>query len=235
MTSSTALALRIVDRRDHRHGKKRHSGYADARRRPRLIESDSAAAVRPRGEPGCRHAHVVHAADRAPHHHRGPDPKQGSLPRIAVAQSKEHPQRHERGRYGDVDGERHECWIERDGGHDRDRRHAHVMHERDARTHHRSGAAQTDQGQFLAPGDGQGESGGQNRHGQRRQGCRYVVCQGHRNGECQHPDEMHGPDAEPHDECTGDEPRTLIRQLRVGDAGRQSQRGVRHADRDEHR
>ena len=182
------------------------------------------------------HAGVVHAHDGHAHDHGGDHAQ--AVAAAVVAQLEGDPQRCSRGTDGDRHRDREQQRVIGDLRIHAHRRHAHVVHQRDAQAHQQRAQAQAAPGQVGARGQPQRQRRGQDRHQHRVRGQRQVVAQRNRQLECQHADEMHRPDAEPHCNGAAHQPRGRNAATAGGHARGQVQRGIRgqhgHRQRQQH-
>ena len=200
-----------------------------------------------------RHAGIVHAGNRQREEACGrhPDP-------IVAEALERSPQGDGRGRDGYRDRERYERRRIDQAGGGRERRHAGIMHGDDGGAHEGPGLGQRAQARPPrdAPERHKGADHGE-QHGKQRQVD--AVADGHADREGEHGDEVHRPDAQPHDDGGSDQPSAPRRPGRIcgphaderqrpagnaglgprrKHAGRKRQGGIRgdesHRDRDDH-
>ena len=111
LNTCLGLQMRIVNSDCQCDAEQPERGNADSAGKPIILQAHAAAAERTEGKARRRHTGVVHAADRQTHHDGRRDARKKMLERLAVAQTEEQPQRHERRGHRDDDRERHEQRI----------------------------------------------------------------------------------------------------------------------------
>ena len=167
-----------------------------------------------------RHAGVMHAGDREPHHTGG----QQFLPHAVL--TKRQPERRRGGRHGDENRKRDDRYAIGEIAGKPHRRHAGVVHGRNTGAHH--GTARQHAARFGAaaahpseadPRHGDGDDERQDREAD-------FVADRHRHLEGEHADEMHRPDPAAQRDRGGSHPRPAHRRGRAAHAPAQIQRRV---------
>ncbi|EDS86279.1 hypothetical protein BURPSS13_I0393 [Burkholderia pseudomallei S13] len=198
---------RIEARDDERRAQDRHGKEGDRRAEPRAADLARRAAYGVRPEMRGRHARVVHAGDREPHHARRGDPLHEHARLVLVAQAVRDPQRGRRR----ADRDRDRCDEQREVIGDRglhpQRAHPGVMHARDAEPHQHAADREPLARERGARDRVQREVRHDHRDRERRERVAEIVAERDRQREREHADEVHRPDARAHRGRAAREPR----------------------------
>ena len=216
------------DREDDERRQRDADGQPDLARcfRGRMVEARSMRVL------GGGHAGVVHAADGEPHDEGRPE-LVAEMILLARSELEGDPERRRSGRHGQHDGCGEEQRVVADDGFHPHRRHAGVVHPCDARAHDDPAQEKRPAPDLRPRPHVKGEAGGADPYHHGEQGDRDVVRERHLHAEGQHPDEVHGPDADPHRDAAGDQPAQRVPAPAVRHPPGQRQRRERGQHRDD--
>ncbi len=123
VAASSRLQMRIIERGNQRNYQQTQREEADASRQPAVIQRNCTTAVRSLGEPGCRHARVVHGRD-ACSHDQGTPRQACSRQRCSAGEE----QGEARGQYGDSQRQQGCRDVIGEGNRERQGQHTDEMH-----------------------------------------------------------------------------------------------------------